>query len=733
MTKVLAATRVLLDTVTLAQQTTAPGTTTDNPGSWWIRSGALPTTPVEHYLKILNGSSGWCKQNLINLNVFNVKAFGAKGDGATDDTAAINAAIAAAAAAGGGVVYFPATAPGSYRITKPSPGVLGSLLFDNKHDIALLGDGPASTIAMIGSAGAGDWYAVRIRDGSTRLGFYNLGWDGSGLTNPDPAEQNHFLDINGVAGDVHGGPSNIDVVGNFFGTIVGDCVRNLGESTEIVDNVRVLYNCANLSNINRSFVEAQRFSHHIQIKFNWATDTKSDNVIDFEPTGGAGGGIAGPEEWSILGNHVFHGDPGSDAITLSGTGTGDPSTRNLFAFNTINGGSINGVNVLSCLLKGNMVFCANGTVDPCLYFTSRFENVTIDSNVIVSLDDANARFAIDVVASVSSGFRALITNNLCKVVFTQPAGGAGFNLESFVECAAVGNLIYFDNNQAGKGFGIEYRSSNAEVDQVNAIGNLIIVPNAAIGSAAQFHAGPNTFHNSLASYNFIDNATVAVGWDRGAAEVFANWRLAGCNVITSPTTATISPPPTNVGATVAGMAGPGPQFTQAAVVPNTAVTAPAGSVELNSLGAAATCLWYKETGSGVSGGNTGWIQDGGSDFQFGTQDVTNATAARFLAPGMAQATASVVEIQVPLPRPGTVRNLRLTATAGVGTGSNTYTLRRNGSDTSVTVTVANNAASGVGGGLAVCAAGDLLSMRVTKSVAPATDQTNVVANLELSG
>jgi len=45
---------------------------------------------------------------------FNVKAYGAKGDNSTDDTSAINSAIAALISAGGGILYFPA---GAYLIS----------------------------------------------------------------------------------------------------------------------------------------------------------------------------------------------------------------------------------------------------------------------------------------------------------------------------------------------------------------------------------------------------------------------------------------------------------------------------------------------------------------------------------------------------------------------------------------------------------------------------------------
>lgn len=46
--------------------------------------------------------------------IYNVKAYGATGNGSTDDTAAINAAVAQACYEGGGIVYFPA---GTYKFS----------------------------------------------------------------------------------------------------------------------------------------------------------------------------------------------------------------------------------------------------------------------------------------------------------------------------------------------------------------------------------------------------------------------------------------------------------------------------------------------------------------------------------------------------------------------------------------------------------------------------------------
>jgi hypothetical protein len=733
MGKVFAATRLLVDTSTVAQETFAPNVAGSALGSFWIQAGAFPATPVDVWSKLTAGISGWCRQNVINLGVFNVKNFGAVGDGITDDTTAINNTVNAAKAAGGGTVYFPA--PGVYKITKPVAGI-GSVVLDNAHDLVFLGDGAASQIAMIGSAGAGDWYAFRVRDGTTRCGWYNLGWDGQQLTNPDPARQNHFLNFQGISPDAHGGPTNLDVVGNWFGPIVGAGVRHIGEITELVDNSRVLLNAFDMSNgviFCRSNVEAQRGTRRVMVHFNYCTGTH-DNLIDFEPTGTSGTGDEGPENWSVIGNHLQHGSTATSAITLSGASVADPNRRCVVAYNVItNGGDVQGIDMFSVSLIGNIITVDSTTANSCLTLGSYQENVTAMGNVLISLNSTNSRAAISCVATVGNGQRCSFVDNIGAIINVAAAGGVGFNLESFTECMANGNIISANDSQVGKAIGIKFRATNVESDRVMAHGNMVLALNQSLLDAVDFAASPNNFHNSVASYNWINVAVQVVGWERAAAQTFLDWRLASCNLIVTPTTAVVTPPPTNVGVTFAGEAGPGAQMVQVATTPAGNVQTPVGGMVLNTAGAQATIVWYKETAAGLAGGTAGWVADGGSELQFGTQDTTNATAARFMAPGMAQVTASTVEIKIPLPRPGTIRNGRLTATAGVGGGNNTYTFRRNGANTSVAVTVANTATSGTLSGSAVCAAGDLLSMQVTKSLAPGTDQTNVVVDLQLTG
>lgn len=112
------------------------------------------------------GIGGTVTTSSSNL-VYNVQdaTYGAKGDGITDDTAAIQAAIAAASAAGGGIVFFPT---GTYKIT--------ATLTVSHDNIALVGADWGAILSWAGAAagtmvqvtapgGAGNFrYGIKIAE-----------------------------------------------------------------------------------------------------------------------------------------------------------------------------------------------------------------------------------------------------------------------------------------------------------------------------------------------------------------------------------------------------------------------------------------------------------------------------------------------------------------------------------------------------------------------------------------
>lgn len=112
----------------------------------------------------------WARAGLAGVwpvaaNVLNVRNYGAKGDGKTDDTAAVNAAIAKAGQ--GSVVYLPA---GSYRLTQP---------LYLKSDLVLRGDGAALTSLLFEGAGTAGRCIGAIRWDSNQTASYVAVTDGA--------------------------------------------------------------------------------------------------------------------------------------------------------------------------------------------------------------------------------------------------------------------------------------------------------------------------------------------------------------------------------------------------------------------------------------------------------------------------------------------------------------------------------------------------------------------------
>jgi hypothetical protein len=104
-------------------------------------------------------------------NLFNVLSFGAKGDGVTNDTAAVQAAIASANSNQGGIVFFPA---GVYNLTQSlsvSNGVELRGIWGGRHENT---DLPGSQLDITANAGTSNGPAFITLYGQSGIRGFNL-------------------------------------------------------------------------------------------------------------------------------------------------------------------------------------------------------------------------------------------------------------------------------------------------------------------------------------------------------------------------------------------------------------------------------------------------------------------------------------------------------------------------------------------------------------------------------
>jgi len=118
---------------------------------------------------------------------------------------------------------------------------------------------------------------------------------------------------------------------------------------------------------------------------------------------------------------------------------------------------------------------------------------------------------------------------------------------------------------------------------------------------------------------------------------------------------------------------------------------------------------------------------------WGDDGIATSTTTRYLTPGYDDGTAETTVAEFRLPAAGTLKNLRVRHnTAGTGAATITYIVQKNSVDTSLLVAMSNTAQDGSDLVNTVSvAAGDLVSIKVTKSAAITTSPDNIVASLGL--
>jgi hypothetical protein len=687
-------------------------------------------------------AKGWSRQNLVNLTVYNVRAFGAVGDNVTNDAPAIQAAADAANAAGGGIVYFP---PGKYAIYRSADiHILQSIDLSGHKNITFLGDGYQSQIRMTGDGQAADWYGFNIYNNAFNITFTGLYFDASQSTNGDPAQQQHTIQVAGTTADLgQPGGHYVTVTGCYFDYQLGDHIRLI---SNFVNNAENVYGVLVLSNIFlaqsvgqtgtakfRSAIGFQRNVVSTQSAYNYM-DGSSDNTIDYEPTGN--GVNQGDCHFGNQANGRSH---PAQIFTSSGTSFSTPCQDIAWAHNIgFNGGGISCGDSSTNTWIGNVIVATNTTSSNPMCGVDRVNiEQSFIANVFVSLaPDAAAR---NMVTFTGDAFGHPTNCMFDGNVIHADGDSLAFNLESPSNISLDGNLVTHRNTDPINGSSVQLSSNLFLVDLIRVRNNLI-VPDQTASMRATIKVAPTV--QNMASVHIVGNySRNALAITAGSlfstptnAALYIGLYSSIDNLFIGGTNSTVASNASLPNLASGGNAGLGDQIglCETAAGPETILAAAAGSLATNIAGAGDSAIvFYKETGGPAT--KTGWLRVGTTDVQFGCADTTTATAARFMATSSDLAAATTVEIQFRVWRACKIRNLRVKQTPGVGAGNISYTLRKNGGNTGVAATFAFSSAQGNSGGASTTfAAGDLVSISITKTAIPGTSPKNAVVTIEIA-
>lgn len=665
--------------------------------------------------------TGWRRQTW-HTKIFNVKNYGAVGDNTADDRNAIRAAITAAGAAGGGTVYFP---PGQYRLPKGSPAdVRATFLLNGSafNNISFLGDGAASKLRMAGSAGFGDMIMFRPCAGVEGLTFENLAFDAAQTSNPDPAEQQHFIQFQGRSGDT-AGASKCSVTRCYFGEQVGDGVRMLGEAAAVNQYINVSENDFSMISC-RACICVQRYSSKVFVSDNFLTGS-DDNALDMEPTGGGNNA-----HYTVARNIFEHQSKAVAALTLTGNGTADPFNASSVVDNIIvNGGPVILFNVSNLTFAGNIIH-ENGTLNNggTLRCTRRVTELIVADNVVISESGATSRVPLTCQSdSLAQPQRTLFADN---VVYGSRCG-VGVLFESCREMTFTGNLVVANTDGTGSTGILLNRAVNFFVDNFNVRGNMLLAPGAGMSLIATAAASPFNLGNISYNQNFGRSAGASgLQIVRSVAELFTGVYTLANNMVLGVTSSDIVMPTTNVGATLEGNAAASASkivCMALAAGPEGLTPGGPGALCVNTLGVQGLVTFLKESGVG----STGWKKTTNKILWAGARTVGNTAGTLFLPAMTTVAAPLAATAQIMIPRQMVFRNFRVKQTPGTGAGNNVFTIRVKGVAQALTITVAFTATGGVVTlATPLVAAAGLVDFTVARSAAPITAPTDVVISME---
>jgi hypothetical protein len=570
----------------------------------------MPTNPRPVIIYVDTGGGGSGDEM---MEFVNVKDHGALGDNSTDDRVAVRAAFAAANSAGKGV-YFP---KGTYLLSQdPTAGSTAfgtncSIELQGYSNMMIMGEGPHSILKMKDPQppSTGDNHLIRCRANSN-ITIKDLTLDGNfpvGTSSTSWEEHTNLLEIGQGGTSTTTGVANITVTNCTFRNVRGDGIRLLGEyGVGLGDDIRMI----NITNnrflgCHRSGICVQRGTYFCNISGNLFRDT-NDQDIDFEPTSSAG------NLYFTITNNVMYrsAQAGVISVTLTGSGAsaGQRHERSVFSNNVIHNGMINALNIKALDITGNRVYLDEcDTADPAIQLFKGCDDIRISGNWIsrTAALEANAAACIDIAWADSVSPRGiLIEGNFCRLGNTKaPSGVAAINVDDASDITIQNNTVYFDSthNSPTRDIAIRYGGANVDCKNLKILNNTIIgdVNGGKLNyGVAVTVGGGRTMTNLMVANNQGQACTTGVFIN--SSGTMANYPVISGNQFTGATTAL------NEGLATTYLLS-GQQGSQAIyrtnATPESAITAPIGSMAIVSTGGVGTSTYVKESGTG----NTGWV------------------------------------------------------------------------------------------------------------------------------